>query len=315
MKKRNRFLALLLTVTLSLSLSACGGSKDAEEAGASVAEEETTDEQQPEGEAPAERNMEDVFAAAQQALADVTSLDAQMIMEMDMEVTSEGQTESMHSINTMAMTTFTDPFHIKIVTTVDMGDQGTLSNSIYAETDEDGSCTMYMYDGSDWTAQAIPQSALGQQNAASDMQAYVDGRYDFEEAGIDQIDGSDAYRYTTVLSGDQVKETMLSSGALDTASQYGLTASDMENMMDGLGEIPISLWIDADTLYPVKYELDMTDVMDTMMSRIPEALAAAGAEVNVEDISMHVPKMTMSMTCFHYNAATDFEVPEEAKVN
>jgi len=30
---------------------------------------------------------------------------------------------------------------------------------------------------------------------------------------------------------------------------------------------------------------------------------------------MSIPKMVISMTCKNFNAATDFEIPEEAKAN
>ena len=81
-------------------------------------------------------------------------------------------------------------------------------------------------------------------------------------------------------------------------------------MLDGIGELPINLWIDEATLYPVKYEMDMTEVMNTLMTNM---VASMGEQA--EGLTMSIPKMVISMTCKNFNAATDFEIPEEAKAN
>ena len=95
---------------------------------------------------------------------------------------------------------------------------------------------------------------------------------------------------------------------MNSVSQLGLDTTQVDSMLDGLGDLAINLWIDEATLYPVKYEIDMTDAMNTLMTNMVEAMGEQG-----EGVSMSIPKMTMSMTCSNYNAATDFTVPEEAK--
>lgn len=305
MKKRNKILALMLTAALAMSMTACG-SKDG-------GSENTASETEAEAEAPAEEEV-DPFAAAQENMAEVSNLDATMLMEMDMEMGADGQTQTMESDTTMEMTTFTDPLRLKMEMTMDMnaGDAGNMTQnmSIYAETAEDGTCTMYMYDGNSWQAQEVEASDVAEYNASNDMAAYLNDDYGFEAAGTDQVDGANAYKYSGKITGDDMKEVLLSSGALDQFSSLGIDSSQLEGMMDGLGEITIDLWIDEATLYPVKYEMDMTAVMDALMSNMIEAMGDQAA-----GLTMSIPKMTISMTCYNYNAATEFEIPAEAKAN
>lgn len=305
MKKRNKILALMLAAALAMSMTACGG-KD-------TGSENTASETEAEAEAPAEEEV-DPFAAAQENMAEVSNLDATMLMEMDMEMGADGQTQTMESDTTMEMTTFTDPLRLKMEMTMDMnaGDAGNMTQnmSIYAETAEDGTCTMYLYDGNSWQAQEVEASDVAEYNASNDMAAYLNDDYGFEAAGTDQVDGANAYKYSGKITGDDMKEVLLSSGALDQFSSLGIDSSQLEGMMDGLGEITIDLWIDEATLYPVKYEMDMTAVMDALMSNMIEAMGDQAA-----GLTMSIPKMTISMTCYNYNAATEFEIPAEAKAN
>ena len=81
-------------------------------------------------------------------------------------------------------------------------------------------------------------------------------------------------------------------------------------MLDGLGEMTEYVWIDEATLYPVKYEVDMTDIMDALMVNLVEAMGE-----QAQGMSINIPKMKMTMECSNFNNATDFTIPEEAKAN
>ena len=122
------------------------------------------------------------------------------------------------------------------------------------------------------------------------------------------MDGANAFKYTGAITGDAMNETLLSSGALDSFSQLGIAESDLEGMMKDLGDIPVTLWIDEATMYPVKVETDMTDVMNKLMSNLIESMGDQAA-----GMSMSVPKLKITMTCSDFNSAADFEIPEEAK--
>lgn len=303
MKKRNKILALMLAAVLAVSVTACGGKESGNENASTGTQAEKTEEAE----------QVDPFEAAQKNIAAVTSMDAAMLMEMDMEMGANGETQSVESVTTMDMSTFSDPVRLKLDMTVKAsvaGQEQTQDMSVYAETNEDGTCTMYIFDGSSWQSQEVSAAEVAQYDTSTDMAAYMYGDYNFEAVGTEQVDGANAYKYSGVITGDEMKEVILSSGALDQLTSLGMSSADLDSMLDNVGELPINIWIDEATLYPVKYEMDMTDIMDTLMSSM---LTALGEQA--EGLTMSVPKMTISMTCKNFNAATEFEIPEEAKAN
>lgn len=303
MKARNKILAFILAAVMPFSFAACGsqnqGSETKQEADAS--NDDASDDSD-------EKSVGDILAGAQEKMKDVKSMAAKMTMEMDMDVEADGQKQSLQTVTNMDMVTFSDPLKLKIDTTMDMGEMGSNSAQIYAEMDKDGNYTMYMSDGKQWQSQSVQLEDLGQYNAANNVKGYLNENYNFEVEGTEQVDGKNAYKLAGKVTGDDLKEVMLSSGALNSLSSMNIDSSQLEGLMDGLGDIPIAMWVDEESSYVVKYDIDMSDVMNSLMSKLMESMGeqAAGGSISV-------PKMRIEMTCSDYNEVKDFEIPKEAK--
>lgn len=295
---KKKILAFIMTAVLAASLTACADeAADSKTSGGAAQSAEETVEAEV-----------DPYEAALENMNAVTSMDAQMVMEMDMTVGANGEEQSMETVTTMDMVCFNDPARMKLDMTMDMGEIGSVTQSVYAEAAEDGTYTMYLYDGENWTAQNVESAAVEQYDARGSMLAYMDSSYHYVAAGSEQVDGANAYKYTGAITGDAMNDAILSSGALDSFSSLGIDESQLESMMTDLGEIPVTMWIDEATLYPVKYEMDMTAAMDKLVANMLEAMGD-----QAEGLSMSIPKMNITMTCSNFNAATAFEIPEEAK--
>lgn len=299
MKFRNKFLALLLAATMSFSASACG-SADAGKDDAAPKTENTAADDKSEG--------VDYYAAAVEKMKDISSMNATMHMEMDMTAGADGETQSIQTVTTTNMSCLYNPMRLKMDMNMDAGNGNAVDMSIYAEEAEDGTYTMYMYDGSQWQSQPVQMDDLAQYDAASNVTGYMQESYNFQDAGTEQIDGKNARKYTGVITGDDMKEAMMSTGALNSLSSLGLDESQLETMLKDLGELPISLWIDETDSYPVKYEMDMTAMMNSLMSGLMESM---GDEA--EGASIEVSKMKIEMTCSDFNAVSDFSIPDEVK--
>ena len=61
-------------------------------------------------------------------------------------------------------------------------------------------------------------------------------------------------------------------------------------------------------MYPVKYEMDMTSMLNSLMSGIISSMGDDAAGLTFE-----YTKATMEMTCSDYNAVSEFSIPDEAK--
>ena len=72
-------------------------------------------------------------------------------------------------------------------------------------------------------------------------------------------------------------------------------------------DLPLTMWIDADG-YVVKYEMDMTAMMQNIMTKVFEKM-----DVAAEDMDFTVDKMFISMTLYDFDNVGEIAIPEEAK--
>ncbi|MDE7245177.1 MAG: hypothetical protein K2O18_14565 [Oscillospiraceae bacterium] len=290
MKRTNRFAALLLAALMPLSLAACGGSGDGGNTGG-------------DGGSSNSGGKADPLVTAMANMEKAESMDAKMVMEMDMEAGGE----TMETVTTMDMSIFNSPTRLKADMTMNMSGYGDVSLEIYAE-ETDGQLMMYTYDGTNWYSETATTEDLSQYDVGSSMDYYWNSTTGFKQEGTEQMEGVSAYKYTGVITGDAMQEVIMDSGSLDSLTQLGMDEAQLKDMLSEMGDISVNLWINEETLYPVRYEMDMTAVMDGLMGKILESM---GDEA--EGLTMSVPKMTISITCSNFNSATDFTIPEEAK--
>lgn len=308
MKKRKHFWALMLTAALLLSLTACGK----KEAGSKTAENTNMEADAEKKENPEEPEPEkiDPLAAARKNIAAAASMDARLAADMAMEISINGEKQSVESAAVIDMSCFYEPapMRMKMDLTLNMGEAGSITRNIYTEADADGAVTMYLYDGFGWQSKSVDTEAAGQYDAGSKMAVCLSPQNSFKEAGIEQIDNVNAYKYKGVITGDNRKKILSSSGALDALGYIGIDFSQMETVPDDLGEIPFELWIDEESLYPVQYEADITKAADALTAGMAKSI-----EEWPEGMSMNISEVKIKMTCFHYNEATEFSIPDEAK--
>lgn len=299
MKVRNKLAALFLTAAMAVSFTACGSEDDSKASQNSVSQEQGSEDES------GGQNTAEVMAAAKEKMADIKSMNAKSIVEMDMKVSAEGQEQSMQTVTTMDMTCSYNPMLAKIDMSMDMGELGKQESSMYME-EADGEYNLYVSDGTSWQAQTVPALTATQYDAANNMSNYMDDS--LQAAGTEKLDSGNAYKFTGTISGDKMKEVMNASGMMDSLSSYGVDASQIDSLLSDVGGISVTYWIDEATSYPVKYEIDETEVMNTLMSKAMESAEGQDASASIE-----FSKVTMQMTCSDFNAADAVTIPDEAK--
>ena len=158
---RKKYTAMLLALCAALNLTACGGSGGNGGSGDSGG------------------SGKDPLAAAMENMSKVESMDAKMVMEMDM--TAGDQT--LETVTTIDTSLFTEPMRMKVDMTMDMSGYGDASMEIYAEEAEDGTLVMYQYDGMDWSTQNVTTDDLVQYDVSGSMDAYIASASDFKQIG------------------------------------------------------------------------------------------------------------------------------------
>ena len=293
MKKTKRALAALSALTLTLSLTACGGGQ------------QSTGDSGTDAMTPAER-----VAAAEEKMSALTSLSIDMTQDIGMSFAMADQSQELNMSTKMQMDVIQEPLKAKGTMQIDMGEElgGVQDVELYIMT-EDDAANLYMQMGGQWIKQSVTEAELGQYDAADSLELYLDSAADFAEAGTEQIGGADATKFTGVIKGDKLYDVIEESGVLSSLGQTGTDVSEdaIKSMLSELGDLPMSVWINADG-YPVQYEMDMSQMIDSILQKALEMEGAAD-----QGMTMTVSKAAMSLTCSNFNAVDDFELPAEAQ--
>ena len=293
MKKTKRALAVLSALTLTLSLTACGGGQ------------QSTGDSGTDAMTPAER-----VAAAEEKMSALTSLSIDMTQDIGMSFAMADQSQELNMSTKMQMDVIQEPLKAKGTMQIDMGEElgGVQDVELYIMS-EDDAANLYMQMGGQWIKQSVTEAELGQYDAADSLELYLDSAADFAEAGTEQVGGADATKFTGVIKGDKLYDVIEESGVLGSLGQTGTDVSEdeLKAMLSELGDLPMSVWINADG-YPVQYEMDMSQMIDSILQKALEMEGAAD-----QGMTMTVSKAAMSLTCSNFNAVEDFELPAEAQ--
>ena len=294
MKKTKRALAALSALTLTLSLTACGGGG-----------QQSTGDSGTDAMTPAER-----VAAAEEKMSALTSLSIDMTQDIGMSFAMADQSQELNMSTKMQMDVIQEPLKAKGTMQIDMGEElgGVQDVELYIMS-EDDAANLYMQMGGQWIKQSVTEAELGQYDAADSLELYLDSAADFAEAGTEQVGGADATKFTGVIKGDKLYDVIEESGVLSSLGQTGTDVSEdaIKSMLSELGDLPMSVWINADG-YPVQYEMDMSQMIDSILQKALEMEGAAD-----QGMTMTVSKAAMSLTCSNFNAVEDFELPAEAQ--
>lgn len=294
MKKTKRALAALSALTLTLSLTACGGGG-----------QQSTSDSGTDAMTPAER-----VAAAEEKMSALTSLSIDMTQDIGMSFAMADQSQELNMSTKMQMDVIQEPLKAKGTMQIDMGEElgGVQDVELYIMS-EDDAANLYMQMGGQWIKQSVTEAELGQYDAADSLELYLDSAADFAEAGTEQVGGADATKFTGVIKGDKLYDVIEESGVLSSLGQTGTDVSEdeLKAMLSELGDLPMSVWINADG-YPVQYEMDMSQMIDSILQKALEMEGAAD-----QGMTMTVSKAAMSLTCSNFNAVDDFELPAEAQ--
>ena len=290
---KKRALAALSALTLTLSLTACGGGQ------------QSTGDSGTDAMTPAER-----VAAAEEKMSALTSLSIDMTQDIGMSFAMADQSQELNMSTKMQMDVIQEPLKAKGTMQIDMGEElgGVQDVELYIMS-EDDTANLYMQMGGQWIKQSVTEAELGQYDAADSLELYLDSAADFAEAGTEQVGGADATKFTGVIKGDKLYDVIEESGVLGSLGQTGTNVSEdeLKAMLSELGDLPMSVWINADG-YPVQYEMDMSQMIDSILQKALEMEGAAD-----QGMTMTVSKAAMSLTCSNFDAVEDFELPAEAQ--
>lgn len=270
MKKRTKGLALLLSALLLLSLAACGS--------------------------PAQ--------TVTNALVKLAKLDS-VHSEMSTNTVMNSMGMEISTAMTISMDSTKKPDIARME--LQMSSMGVeMSAQSYAEKSGDGYVVYSSMDGVEWNTVTLSEADYQQYDAVGSLKIYLDSVESFVEGAKEEIDGTMAVRYDGAISNDSLNEVMAASGMEEQLTQYGLSAEEVAAMYTDLGELPVSIWIADDSGLPLRFEMDMSEILNTLMNKAMEALGAGEGVVTVSNGAI-------SMSFSNFNAVAPIEIPEGVK--
>lgn len=243
---------------------------------------------------------EQTLAEAQDKLAEAQSLSCGVVMDMGMNLAGE----SFDITSTCQLDYTSEPAAVRLQVSTDMGGLGESAYTAYAAS-AGGLYSAYIQLPGSWVRQDLSGvEALEQYDIRLASARWLGGLSRVTDAGSEELDGQKARRFDCAVSAGAVDGIMESSGAYETLSVLGIDESGAREMLSGLGEIPLSVWIGAQGL-PLRYELDLTGVMGALMDSLS---GAVGQDYGV----MSIDRLTVSIALGGFDAVEAIEVPPEA---
>lgn len=279
-----------LLLTLVLILAGCGRTEE------------------PAADLPPLTDAVQVMDRVRETVAAVSSMEYGM--ELDMDLTMLGQPLPM--VADLSGKCLVSPMTMTSEMHMDMGEMGTLDASLFLLPEGDG-CALYA--GMDaagtgaltWTKKTIHDAqALEQYNVQANMELYLTHAESFSYAGTEELDGITAARYDGVISRDALSEVLSSAGVTALAGKLGMENSSA--LLEGIDSLSISMWIDAGTFLPVRYEMDLTALAQRMLSGLLSAPPLAGDGAG--DLTAEQVRITVSVS--GYDTVDGIQLPLEA---
>ena len=177
---------------------------------------------------------------------------------------------------------------------------------MYAE-EEDGKLRTYVLAADTWYSQTMELGGLAQYNAEENVTLYLSNLADFSATATEKINDTEATKIEGTLKKDVLQKVLAESGMTETAAAMGVTEEQLAALTESVKSLPLTLWIDADG-YVLKYEMNLTEVMQKIMDKAMEAAGSTDASSAVK-----VEKTSISMVCSQFNAVKEITIPEEAK--
>lgn len=217
-------------------------------------------------------------------------------MKMSMEMTDGEESYKMSMDSKMKIMT-TPEYKANIVMSMDMGELGTYDVDTYIMKEGDTYYT-YMNTMDTWMKQEIASDAIEDEIATySDqvnMDVYIKNMKNFSLTGEEKIGEKDTYKIEGTISGDSIKEIMENSTVGDFA------AVDLEGIdFAAMGDLAVSLWVGKDDFTPVKIYMDMTAMLNSMMT--------------ADEAGVTVSSCILELEYTGFGTVTDITLPEEAK--
>ena len=224
------------------------------------------------------------------AMEQIESMDADMTMNISMEVAGE----ELDVTEVAKMNMFYDPLRIRISGSTNTGGED-VSMDTYMIQSGDNLDVYISVGDADYTKEMSMNIAdYSDSMKNEDLSLMIP---QFQNSGADTVNGTAVVKLEGKISKEMMEAVFSSQDFLNAMSS--IEGEQVDNLV--AADIPMTIWVDTESKMIVKYAFDVKDYLASVMQ---SAIAGAG-----EDVDFSVSKATVEMTASNINNATEFTVP------
>jgi len=194
------------------------------------------------------------------------------------------------------------PAAVMLQVSTDLGRLGTEQYTAYA-VPAGGVYSAYIRLPDGWVRQDLSGAeALGQYDIRSEASLWASGLADVKKGGSEQLGARRATRYDCTADAGTVDAVMSASGSYESLSVLGITRESALELLSGLGEMTYSVWIDDEQGLPLRFDVDMTGIMDRFLKSLPGGMGE----------SLSIDLLTVRVELSNFDAVEPIAIPPEA---
>ena len=256
-----------------------------------------------------QKNARDAVVNARTAVENAESVHMDMNLEMKVTMGFMGQNEDLEMSTALSIDWMREPARWYLE--LDGNFMGQQMNQLSYVEIEDGETVSYLSSdgGQHWRKTYGTDGTVDQSEKM--LAVFLEHADNFRKIGTETVNGSTATVYSCELDEQYIKEALQATGMV--SSMEKLMGEFSDEILTGLGSIPMTMSIDDKTGYPVHYTIDLSDAMlnmyNNMIKRALEQSGMSGIEFTVD---METCAVDVVLSRFN---EVDFEIPEEVKTS
>lgn len=164
--------------------------------------------------------------------------------------------------------------------------------------------------GSTWKKQINPQDTQLPQSPDAALNLFAGFGDSIQKTGTVQVNGRTATVYTGKVEGKYLQQIMASAGyGDDMDSMMGTELSDA--LLESISDIDVTFMIDEENGLPVRYVIDMTEAMRSLMEA---ALIQnmGGLSLTEAGVTLELPTAVLELVLSQFDSVPPIQIPEAA---
>ncbi len=244
---------------------------------------------------------EQTIKQAMQKMEQIDSFESEIVFDEKMSMGAESD----GSKTVIYITSFKQPLKNKTEFTIQNGySQQSQTSELYIDKIDDVA-KIYGNVGGDWYQRTLTEEELQGFLSEGDINRFLNIATNFQKTGTEQVNDKNTTRYDAIIAADAIKDM----GEVEMIEAFiENTDLNVEEVYQQIGSVPIKVCIDEKG-YIIKFEMDLKDMLQKLID-IAKQKNAAEFEITND---MIIDTMTMTVTYHNINAATNFEIPQQAK--